>query len=71
MEYMSVMTTKSEALIEEMSDLIFEWHRQGKTFDETLLCLKDRYPREQGNHIGPALNMAIIKSFDVRDKPRQ
>jgi hypothetical protein len=60
--------TLCEALINEMSDLMLEWHAQGKTFDEMLLCLKDRFPRESGEHIGPALEKANVKAFDVSDR---
>ena len=50
---------------------MLEWNRQGKTFDEMLLCLKDRFPRETGEHISPAMNRAIIKGFNVNGRSSQ
>jgi hypothetical protein len=54
-----------EALVNTLANLIIELGKQGKTFDETLVCIKEQFPRESGEHIGPAINKAILKGFDV------
>jgi hypothetical protein len=56
-----------EALIDEIADVMIELNKHGKTFDEVLVCIKERFPRENGEHIAPALNKAILKGFDVTE----